>query len=181
MSLFVHGCTAQAFEAIKAKQGKNELPTPWEPSDCDGMTYFYSVQKIEDSGEAEDSKAALDYAITAALEQADLQALFNDDTRVYAIVLDIPDHAVEDDNSCPNMAGLASCIPCEDFHNYAIVGVYERKISPYAKPIILSRVIGNTYFKGYDLDSMLSHVAQELANSGAYIEYEPEDYKEITL
>lgn len=176
MAIFAHGCTASAFAAIMEKKGKDNCPAPWAPSDRDGLTYLYSLDKFEESGEGNQ-----DTMISRAFEQAELQALFNDDQEVFVVLLDIAKELTEDDYSCPNMDGLASCLPCEVFSSLSFLKVYKRGISQWDKPVILSLVAQNPHFSKYLLDEKLINLANDLYKSGEYFEYEPEDWVEVTL
>lgn len=176
----VHGTTKAGFEAIRNRTGK--ASGPWSCSDCDSFTYVYPFDKITNEfGTEGDEESTVERAIQMAFESAQIQTLHNAETTLIALVLEVPDHLLEDDTSCENMASLASQFDIEDWDKVTILEVYKCEMNLYHKPFVLAGLIGMEYFNDEGIDTALYQTAQIISGNQVFIDEILEfDYKKIS-
>lgn len=179
--LVYHGTTAQGLQNI-INGSEEKHVSPWTVSDNDGIMYVYPSDKVAREHGLdleEDFEEVQQYARQACFEQAQLQVLCNDETEIFVIEFDIDESLLEDDYSCDNMAGIASCFNMGEFDASSIQSIVKHTVNIYHKPFIAAPVLHNPNFNVAALDPALLAAAETIADAGVYLDAVSEfDYEE---
>ena len=158
-----HGTTKKGLAAILS--GENHKPTsPWNCSDQDGVMYFWPLDKTIESEGCEDESEGCERAIGKAFEAAQVQAALTGESEMYVIVVDIDDDLLQDDNSAPNMADVASCIDMVDFDSSAVTDTHTCTFNKWHAPFVIKGLMQNPHFNTYAVDEDLLRVAEQLSD-----------------
>ncbi len=169
MRLF-HGTTADALPSIlrdgfsRDNGGEN-----WTVSG--DYVYFWSPKELVESGECED-ESSLECAHGRAFDSAQFGLGFAKDCRAVVFEVELPEGGLEQDTSCPNMAGavrVAYNVPPS-----AIVSINVSDDLSLLKGFFLSFTL-NRQLSARELSPIEAKIAEKM--SGA--EFYPEDIEEI--
>ena len=140
MITHLHGMSETAYKNFIA--GNSKSNGPWNVSDNDGMTYLYSVSKLEENEGLDDLEQMEQHAIESAI----IQAACKGDEYLYVFHCNLSEYGdVSDDLSCENMDGLADCIPESSFKD-TIVSVKKFKWNKYLSPFVINNLKDMRYF-----------------------------------
>lgn len=167
-----HGTTQQGLANIL--EGHNEKTiAPWVCSDDDGVTYVYPLDKLMradglDVMDNNDRKEGFNKGIQRALESAEVQALFTNETDLICLLMEVDEDYLQDDYSCNNMQSIASFIECEELSEAVkCVEIVHYKANIWRYPIIVSVLLQQSEFNASELDDNLVQAAQSIP-SGFY-------------
>ncbi len=160
-----HGTTKKGLKSILANVG-TKPNAPWVCSEDDGSTYVWPQNKLEDSYDFEEHEQF----VCHAFESAEIQAVIADEQEVFVLELEIPDHLLEDDYSCDNMAEVASLIEMSDFETNMIVSVYKKTLNKWNAPFVIANLLGNEQFNTFCIDENLLEAAEAIQSAEIYKE-----------
>ena len=121
MATLYHGTTLANWEQIQREgwNGPGRKPV-WNCSD-DSCVYGYELNKADADEENREDWCIREAMIQAMTSAAVLGYL---GTTMIVLRLEVPDELVHDDDSCPNMGGLASYFFASDFCPEFVTGVF---------------------------------------------------------
>lgn len=175
----VHGTTKAGYNAIINRTGKES--GPWYCSDCDGFTYVYPFDKVEKEWGTEGDEETEQRALQLSFESAQIQTVHNTETTLIALIIEVPDHLLDEDFSCENMESIASCFNIAEWDKVTILDVYECETNIYHKPFVLAGLLGMEQFNDEGIEPVLYKTAQVIADSQVFMEEILEfDYKKVS-
>jgi hypothetical protein len=152
--LLYHGTSFESYEQIKREGFKPETPT-WNVSE-DDKTYFYTIDKMMSSECLDDEEEAQQMAITRAFESAQITAALQKSlaNKIVVIEIEIDENKVDvcDDDSCQNMADIASYIYNSDLTTSNIKHIFIADYSPFFALYHAASIYGNEVgYPNFDL------------------------------
>ena len=143
--LLYHGTSFESYEQIKQEGFKPKSPT-WNVS-ADDRTYFYTIDKMMSAECLDDEEEAQNMAITRAFESAQITAALQKSLadKIIVIEIEIDENTVEvcDDDSCKNMANIASYVLNDDLTTDNIKRVFVADYSPFFALYHAASIYGN--------------------------------------
>jgi len=183
MKTLFHGTTIEAYNKIKV-EGFNPSKTNWNCS-YNSELYFYDLDKTdEDSDEIEWCR---NECIQRAFESAQLAAAIQGVSASELIVIEIKieEKYTEDDESCENMADIATVVNIQDLNEFGIVAnIFLSK--DYVPSLRLfycaSLIVNNQYIETNNFSSQEIKACTKMVENGIYLEdIYPQDWENLNI
>lgn len=168
--ILFHGTTFENYRSI-VENGFNPQNQNWYCSSSRDI-YFFDIDKAE-SGDNNDEKRQ--WCIQSAFESAQLAAATSKSKseKIIVIEIEINSKYVFDDESCENMASIASCVDI-DFLNKKLAkvkAVYEADYNPNLSLFVIAHLTGSNFnINTNKLTSSELKACDIISKSGFYME-----------
>lgn len=173
-----HGTTEKSIKAIiEGINKKDDVATCWQVSKDDDNFYCYPLSKIE--GDTLEDRQ--DNGIISALQSAQLQAAYNQSSKVYAIEFKISKTILEDDYSCDNMYDVASCFNMDDLDKIEILRIFELDFNQRLSIFYLKMIHDNKHFNQWELDDTTLQVLDNITEVPEVIYDLVYDYRQVDV